>query len=165
MANLKTQHFIPPISHRSGLFIAGGISTFLLSTAILFQYGMGLEPCNLCIWQRWPHLAIIILTLIGLWGFMPRVMLKLILIAGITSVTFGSYHAGIEYGFWSGPLGCAANVTLDANIKTLTEQLLSTPIARCDEVAWSFLGLSMAGWNSLISLDIIIVALISYKNT
>ena len=163
MANPVTQHFFPPISHRLGLIITGGISTFLLGSAIMFQYGIGLEPCDLCIQQRWPHLAIIILSLIGLRGFMPRVMIRLITIAGIVSVAFGSYHAGIEYGFWPGPAGCSANLTLDTNIKILTDQLLAIPLARCDEAVWSFLGLSMAGWNSLISLDIIVVALISNR--
>ncbi|MFZ8991383.1 MAG: disulfide bond formation protein B, partial [Candidatus Puniceispirillaceae bacterium] len=87
-----SDYIIPPISQRLGLYIAGGISTSLLGGAILFQYVGGLAPCSLCIWQRWPHLAVMILAIIGLRGIMPRLMLGLILIAGLISAALGSYH-------------------------------------------------------------------------
>ena len=160
-----TSYFIPHISQRLGFMIAGGISTLLLGGALLLQYVGGLAPCNLCIWQRWPHLAVIIIAFIGLLGVMPRRMLGLIFITGITSASLGSYHAGVEYGFWAGPTGCTANLALNSDIKALTKQLLATPLVRCDEVTWSLLGLSMAGWNALISLDIIAAALISLKRS
>ena len=163
MANQMTPTFFSLIDQRLGLIIAGGISTTLLGSALLFQYVGGLAPCSLCIWQRWPHLAVIVMAFIGLRGIMPRGMLWLTFIAGSISAGLGSYHAGIEYGFWAGPAGCSANLALDGDIKTLTQQLLITPLARCDEAPWSFFGLSMAGWNALISLDIIAVALISLR--
>ena len=163
MANQMTPIFFPLIDQRLGLIIAGGISTTLLGSALLFQYVGGLAPCSLCIWQRWPHLAIIVMASIGLRGIMPRGMLWLIVIAGSISSGLGGYHAGIEYGFWAGPAGCTANLALDGDIKTLTQQLLVTPLVRCDEAPWSLFGLSMAGWNALISLDIIAVALISLR--
>ena len=163
MANQMTPTFIPLIGQRLGLIIAGGISTTLLVSALLFQYVGGLAPCSLCIWQRWPHLAVIVVAFIGLRGIMPRGMLWLTFIAGSISAGLGGYHAGIEYGFWTGPAGCTANLALDGDIKTLTQQLLITPLERCDEAPWSFFGLSMAGWNALISLDIIAVALISLR--
>ena len=128
MANQMTPTFIPLIGLRLGLIIAGGISTTLLGSALLFQYVGGLAPCSLCIWQRWPHLAVIVAAFIGLRGIMPRCMLWLTFIAGVTSVGLGGYHAGIEYGFWVGPAGCTANLTLDGDIKTLTQQLLITPL-------------------------------------
>ncbi len=164
MANQMTPTFIPPIDQRLGLIIAGGISTALLVGALLFQYVGGLAPCSLCIWQRWPHLAVIVVTFIGLCGVMPRGMLWLTFIAGSISVGLGGYHAGIEYGFWAGPAGCTANLNLDSDVKVLTQQLLMTPLVRCDEVPWSLFGLSMAGWNALISLDIIAVAFISLRS-
>ena len=163
MANQLTPTFIPPIGQRLGLIIAGGISTTLLGGALLFQYIGGLAPCNLCVWQRWPHLAVIAVVVIGLRGVMPRCMLWLAFIAGSVSVGLGGYHAGIEYGFWAGPAGCTANLAFDGDIKTLTQQLLNTPLVRCDEVPWSLFGLSMAGWNTLISLDIIAASLISLR--
>ena len=158
-----TDYIIPPIGQRLGLMIAGGISAALLGGALLFEYVGGLAPCSLCIWQRWPHLAVIILAVIGLRGIMPRQMLGLILLAGLISAALGSYHAGIEWGFWAGPSGCTANLALNGDITTMTQQLLDTPLVRCDDVAWSLFGLSMAGWNALISLDIIAAALISLR--
>ena len=154
---------IPLIGYRLGLVIAGGISTSLLGGALLFQYVGGLAPCSLCIWQRWPHLAVMILVFVGLRGLMPRLMLQLILISGVISAALGSYHTGIEWGFWAGPSGCTANLTLNGEISAMTQLLLETPLVRCDDVAWSLFGLSMAGWNSLISLDIIAAALISLR--
>jgi disulfide bond formation protein DsbB len=163
MANLIKTTFIPLIGQRLGLRIAGGISATLLGGAMLFQYVGGLAPCSLCIWQRWPHLAVIVAAFIGLRGIMPRSMLWLTFIAGSVSVILGGYHAGIEYRFWAGPTGCSANLLPDGDIKALTQQLLNTPLVRCDEAPWSFFGLSMAGWNALISLDIVAVALISLR--
>ncbi len=163
MVNKIKPTFIPPISQRLGLSIAGGISTTLLGGALLFEYVGGLAPCSLCIWQRWPHLAVMVAAFIGLRGVMPRGMLWLTFIAGSISVGLGGYHAGIEYGLWAGPTGCSANLLYDGDIKALTQQLLDTPLVRCDEVQWSLFGLSMAGWNALISLDIIAAALISVR--
>lgn len=163
MADQMTSTFIPYVGHRLGLVIAGGISTALLVGALLLQHIGGFEPCDLCIWQRWPHLAVIILAFIGLRGVVPRGMLWLILITGVISVGLGGYHAGIEYGFWAGPNACTTNLAIDGDIKALTQQLLSIPLTRCDEVAWSLFGLSMASWNALISLDIVAVALISLR--
>ncbi len=157
--------FIPHISQRSGLTIAGAISTALLCGALLFEFVGGYAPCELCIWQRWPHLAIIVAAFIGLRGIMPRSMLWLTFIAGSISVGLGGYHAGVEYGFWAGPTSCSTILIPDGDIKALTQKLLVTPIARCDEVPWSLFGLSMAGWNALISLDIIAAALISLRRS
>ena len=163
MADPIDRYIIPPITRQTGLLIAGLISTALLGGALLFQYLGGLAPCSLCIWQRWPHLAVMILALAGLRGIQPRLMLMLICLAGIISAGLGAYHAGVEWRLWSGPTGCTASLALDGNIAVITDQLLATPLVRCDEVAWSLFGLSMAGWNALISLDIVAIALISLR--
>ena len=92
---------------------------------------------------------------------MPRLVLTGIAITAAISVVLAAYHAGVEWGFWAGPGGCTANLDTGGDLASLTDSLLATPIVRCDEVAWSFLGLSMAGWNSLFSLDICLIALIS----
>jgi disulfide bond formation protein DsbB len=163
MADPIDRYIIPPITRQTGLLIAGLISTAILGGALLFQYLGGLAPCSLCIWQRWPHLAVMILALAGLRGIQPRLMLMLICLAGIISAGLGAYHAGVEWRLWSGPTGCTASLALDGNIAVITDQLLATPLVRCDEVAWSLFGLSMAGWNALISLDIVAIALISLR--
>jgi disulfide bond formation protein DsbB len=92
---------------------------------------------------------------------MPRLVLTGIAITAAVSVVLAAYHAGVEWRFWAGPGGCTANLDTGGDLASLTDSLLATPIVRCDEVAWSFLGLSMAGWNSLFSLDIWLIALIS----
>ena len=118
-------------------------------------------PCNLCLWQRWPHIIIVLIAVIALFVRMPRVVLTTIAITAATSVILATYHAGVEWKLWSGPNGCTASLNNSDDLTTLTDSLLSTPVVRCDEVAWSFLGLSMAGWNSLFSLDICLIALMS----
>jgi disulfide bond formation protein DsbB len=127
----------------------------------LFQYVGGLAPCSLCLWQRWPHIIIILLAVCAPLLRMPRLVLTGIAITAAVSVVLAAYHAGVEWRFWAGPGGCTANLDTGGDLASLTDSLLATPIVRCDEVAWSFLGLSMAGWNSLFSLDIWLIALIS----
>ena len=121
-------------------------------------------PCSLCLWQRWPHIIIVLLALIALFVRMPRFVLSIIAITAATSVILASYHAGVEWQLWSGPSGCTASLINSSDLTSLTDSLLAAPVVRCDEVAWSFMGLSMAGWNSLFSLDICLIALISLQN-
>jgi disulfide bond formation protein DsbB len=163
MVNPINSYIIPPISKQTGLLITGLISTALLGGALLFQYVGGFMPCEMCIWQRWPHLIVMICALTGLLNIRPQMMLWLIFLAGITSAGLGGYHAGVEWKFWAGPSGCTASLGLGDDISQITDQLLATPLVRCDAVVWSLFGLSMAGWNALISLDIVAVALISLR--
>ena len=76
-------YIIPPIGHKTGLMIAGLLSTGLLGGALLFQYVGGLAPCSLCIWQRWPHFVVMVLAVIGLRDVKPAVVLWLIALTGI----------------------------------------------------------------------------------
>ena len=156
----KIKQFLPPISACQGILMCGGISASLYAGALWFQYVGGLMPCSLCLWQRWPHIIIVLLAVIALFVRMPRLVLTAIAITAATSVILAAYHAGVEWQLWSGPGGCTASLTNSGDLTSLTESLLATPVVRCDEVAWSFLGLSMAGWNSLFSLDICLIALI-----
>ena len=156
----KIKPFLPPITTGQGIFICGAISASLYAGALWFQYIGGLMPCSLCLWQRWPHIIIVLLAVIALFVRMPRLVLTVIAIAAATSVVLAGYHAGVEWQLWSGPGGCTASLTNSGDMTSLTDSLLATPVVRCDEVAWSFMGLSMAGWNSLFSLDICLIALI-----
>ena len=156
----KVKQYLPPISGGWGILLCGGISASLYAGALWFQYVGGLMPCSLCLWQRWPHIIIVLLAVIALFARMPRLVLLAIAITAAISVILAAYHAGVEWQLWSGPGGCTAILTNSDDLTSLTNSLLSTPVVRCDEVAWSFLGLSMAGWNSLFSLDICMIALI-----
>ena len=146
------------------------ISLLSLSTAFYFEYFLNLAPCNLCLWQRWPHALIVIFafpTIITNRFKSFACLLSLIFI--ITSALLAGYHTGIEAKYWPGPQSCSGI----KNIQTLSSeaflsQILKTPIIQCDKIAWSFLKLSMAGWNFLISISLIplwlYVTLTTFRN-
>ncbi len=122
----------------------------LLGGALAFQYVGGLPPCEMCYWQRWPHAAAIILAgasfLSPATGSRSRMLTLLAALAIAASGAIGVFHAGVELGWWQGLTNCTAGgaLTLD--------DLLSVPLVRCDQVQWSLLGISMAGWNAILSL-------------
>jgi disulfide bond formation protein DsbB len=122
----------------------------LLGGALFSQYVGGLYPCEMCYWQRWPHGAAILLALgavaspIGAPRTRPLVLLAALAIAA--SGAIGVFHAGVELGYWEGVTQCTAN-----GAKSL-QDILSTPLVRCDQVQWSMFGISMAGWNAIVSL-------------
>ena len=142
-----------------GLGFTGAISASLLGGAFAFEYLGGLMPCTMCIWQRWPHAIIIVAALVGLRGITPVAMMGLIAIMAAISIGLGGFHAGVEWQLWQGPSGCSAALQSNMAVTDLVDQLLATPVIRCDEVAWSFLGISMAVWNAIFSLDMLLIAL------
>jgi disulfide bond formation protein DsbB len=122
----------------------------LLGGALFSQYVGGLYPCEMCYWQRWPHGAAILLAL-GAFAARARpswsrALVLLAAFAIAVSGAIGVYHAGVELGYWEGVTLCTAS-----GAKSL-QDILSTPLVRCDQVQWEFLGISMAGWNAIISL-------------
>ena len=135
--------------HISLLAIAG--SAALLAAALAFQYLGGLAPCELCNWQRWPHSAAIIL---GLAYVLQGNRLFGILAAA--SLFAGSgialFHVGVEQQWWAGLNACSGTDLGNMTGRQLLDMTVTDNIVRCDEVAWSLLGLSMAAWNGLISL-------------
>ena len=150
------------LAPRNGLVICALISATLLVGAFLFEHVGGMTPCSLCIWQRWAHLSVIATAASGLLFIPPRAALLLTIAAALTSFGVAGYHAGVEWQLLEGPAGCSASLTAGASAADLVDQLLATPVVRCDDVPWSLFGLSMAAWNSLVSLDISAVALLSF---
>ena len=131
-------------------FIAILGSVLLLLGALAFQYLGGLPPCKLCYWQRYPHMLAIIngdifyYTSIGTIVVIPAV-------AAFSSAGVGAYHFGIEKEFWPGPNTCSSGIINNISTDALIEQIMSAPLTKCDEVLWSFLNISMAGWNTIFS--------------
>ena len=127
-------------------------SAALLIAALGFQ-ALGYAPCELCILQRWPHLAAVITGLL-IWrlGF-SRWLALLGMIAALTATGLAIYHAGVEMKLWLGPQHCSGGVSGLAQMSTqdLMTALEAAPVVRCDEIAWSLFGISMAGWNAIIS--------------
>ena len=150
------------LAPRNGLVICALASATLLVGAFLFEHVGGMAPCSQCIWLRWAHLGVIAAAASGLLLIPPRAALLLTLAAALTSFGVAGYHAGVEWQLWAGPSGCTASLAAGASAADLVDQLLATPVVRCDDVPWSLFGLSMAGWNVLFSLDISAVALVSF---
>ncbi|MGE0652600.1 MAG: disulfide bond formation protein B, partial [Alphaproteobacteria bacterium] len=125
----------------------------ILGTALASQYLGGLQPCELCLWQRYPYAVVIGLSGIGfgLAGVpgMPRGVLAgiaaLIALALAADAAIAVFHVGVEQHWWQGAAGCTGETGGARTAADLARQLKATPVVRCDEVAWSFLGISMAG--------------------
>jgi disulfide bond formation protein DsbB len=135
------------------------IAAATIAGAWFFQLVLDIQPCPLCLEQRYAYYAIIPLSaLIALtaWKGGPRGVLilglTLLLIAGVGNAVFGAYHAGVEWGFWKGPTDCTGPLVDFGKAGNLLDQLDKVKVVRCDEVQWRFLGLSLAGYNALISL-------------
>ena len=95
------------ISFRQALLFSGLISFSILASAISFEFFFDLAPCKVCIWQRWPHVIIIAIMILGLSILNKTWILLLISLSAIVTGIIGFYHTGIEQGWWSGPLGCS----------------------------------------------------------
>ncbi len=128
----------------------------LLLGALFFQYVMGLPPCPLCHWQRWPHIAVVVLAAAGLVvgpGSLRPWLLGLIGAALVATAAIAIFHAGVEQKWWAGLAVCeGAGDDTAVGIGDLTKNLDRRPAPRCDQISWSLLGLSMAAWNAIISL-------------
>ena len=126
-------------------------SVILLLGAFAFQYIGGYPPCKLCYWQRYPHIIAIFFGVIYLYTSMENIT-YISSGSSFLSAAFGAYHFGIEQGFWLGPNTCSSGDVSNLSTDALIEQIMSAPITKCDEVVWSFLSISMAGWNTIFSV-------------
>jgi disulfide bond formation protein DsbB len=122
----------------------------LLGGALGSQYVGGLHPCEMCYWQRWPHGAAILLAALAFTASASSArgrLLTLLAAAAIAlSGAIGVYHAGVEVGIFEGITTCSTTRGM-----TL-QDIVSAPLVRCDQVQWSLFGISMAGWNAILSL-------------
>ena len=115
----------------------------------------GLVPCEMCWWQRYPHMAAVALAALAFAG--PRDSRRSRLLTGLAAVAIavsgliGVYHAGVELKIFEGMTTCTS-FAAGASKEDLLKSILKAPLVRCDQVQWSFLGISMAGWNAIISL-------------
>ena len=140
------------ISARQLAILAGAGSAALLITALIFQ-SVGYVPCELCILQRWPHLAAAVIGGLVWYLGWRRWLAALGLLAALCATGFAIYHAGVELKLWAGPQHCSGGVAGMAAMSTqdLLTALEAAPVVRCDQIAWSLFGISMAGWNAICS--------------
>ena len=129
------------------------LSSFMLLSAFYLEYFQGALPCDLCITQRWFHAIIISYCLLSIFILDKFLNAKTFILIGLAfawlaSSVAGLYHYGIEMNYWKGPDDCSSNI--DFSKDTLTFLLNKSPI-KCDEVMFKILGLSLSGWNALLS--------------
>lgn len=143
------------LNARTLALLAAAGSLALLGGAFVFQ-ALGYAPCKLCLWQRWPHaVAIGVGALVVLTGW--RGLAWAGALAALTTAALGFYHSGIERGIFAGPDSCTSSGVSGLSPDELMSQILNAPLVRCDEVAWSLLGLSMASWNGILSLVVAVL--------
>ncbi|MFL6721242.1 MAG: disulfide bond formation protein B, partial [Sphingomonas sp.] len=127
----------------------------LLGGALGSQYIGGLHPCEMCYWQRWPHAAAILLAALAFTApaqsGRSRTLTLVAALAIAVSGAIGVYHAGVEAKIFQGFTQCTA-LAKSASTADLLKQITHAPLVRCDEVQFRFLGVSMAGWNAILSL-------------
>jgi disulfide bond formation protein DsbB len=112
----------------------------------------GLYPCEMCWWQRWPHLAAIALAIVAFTarrGAFAQLFVVLAAIAIAVSGAIGAFHAGVEYGWWPGITACTSHFQAGGD---MFDQIMAAPLIRCDVAPWTLFGISLAGFNAILSL-------------
>ena len=150
------------IASNPALMAALAITLVALATlagAWFFQLVLDIRPCPLCLEQRYAYyLALPLAAFVAFFAARgaPRQLVMagfvILLIAALANAWLGGYHAGVEWQFWPGPTDCSGPLVDFGKAGNLLEQLDKVKVVRCDEVQWRFLGLSLAGYNVLISL-------------
>jgi disulfide bond formation protein DsbB len=144
---LAPARLLPLIVFVASFAVVGG--------ALLFQHVGGIQPCELCLYQRWPYYGVIAATLIAMIAGDRRAttaVLGLAALAFLAGAALAFYHVGVEHHWFAGPSACSGAPITGGSVADLKAQLLARPPVRCDEVAWSLFGVSLAGWNLLASL-------------
>ena len=144
------------------------IAAASITGAFIFE-ALGYAPCELCLKERIPYYAAIpiaVLTLFfaarGSKTLMRAAFMVLALIFALSAV-FGAYHAGVEWGFWAGPTECTGALDRAASVSDFLKQLETVKVVRCDSAALRILGLSLAGWNAVISAGLAALAALSLR--
>lgn len=143
-------------------WLTAALGVVVLGTVLASQYLGGLQPCELCLYQRWPWgvaialgvLAVVIRparrVLVGLAGLV-------ILLGGLLA----AYHAGVEYGWFPGFTSCTSAISAGSSVADLRNQLLNAPVVRCDVPGFVLFGISMAGYNAILSVIAGLVLLVA----
>ena len=136
--------------------LAIGVPALLLAGAYISEYGFHLFPCEMCWWQRYAHMAAVVVAALAFTGpAASRRSMALTIAAALAiavSGVIGVYHAGVEAKIFEGVTTCTA-LSKSASTADLLKQITHAPLIRCDQVQFRFLGISMAGWNAIISLS------------
>ncbi|MDF0496943.1 disulfide bond formation protein B [Bradyrhizobium yuanmingense] len=148
------------------------IGAATIAGAWFFQLVLEIQPCPLCLEQRYAYYLAIplgVLTALAARSGAPRPLLlaglAILTLATLANAGLGAYHSGVEWGFWKGPTDCSGPVVNLGSAADLLSKLDTVKVVRCDEVQWRFLGLSLAGYNVLISLVMAAIAAWGFVRT
>jgi disulfide bond formation protein DsbB len=135
-------------------------SVAVVGSALLFQYVGGLQPCELCLAERWPYYGAIVIAAIALAADRRRALsgIGLLALIFLASAGLAAYHVGVEQQWIEGPIACTGGTSGAKSTEELMKFLQNQQPVRCDEVQWSLLGLSLAGWNVVTSLGLLALA-------
>ncbi|RYE03008.1 MAG: disulfide bond formation protein B [Sphingomonadales bacterium] len=139
---------------RTAQLIALFLPLALIAGALGSQFFGGLVPCEMCHWQRWPHYAAIIVAAVSFAvPHRPTRMLFILFAAVLIALSggIGAFHAGVEYHWWLGITPCSTDVAQGDPMKILMEQI-GKPLIRCDAAQWQLFGISLAGFNAILSI-------------
>ncbi|MBB4373089.1 disulfide bond formation protein DsbB [Bradyrhizobium sp. cir1] len=168
---------IPAFKPAASPALAASLAVTLIAAATIagawfFQLVLEILPCPLCLEQRYAYyLAIPLgaLTALAARAGAPRPLLlaglAILALATLANAGLGTYHSGVEWGFWKGPTDCSGPVVNLGSAADLLSKLDTVKVVRCDEVQWRFLGLSLAGYNVLISLLMAAIAAWGFVRT
>jgi disulfide bond formation protein DsbB len=153
-------------AHRFTILVIFVIAGATILAALFSEYVLGMQPCLLCLYQRWPYyvalpIAALLIALAAGEGVLRAGLALLGLIFAASAVLAG-YHVGVELGLFLGPTGCGgAAAPTAASMDDFMRQLETVRVISCTEPAWVFLGVSMAGWNAVVSALIAVLAFAS----
>lgn len=164
--------FPAPLRPAPAIVFAGFLvaSAAALAAVFVMQFGFGLAPCVLCIWQRVPHAAAILFAGIGIGTARSAARMRdpgrampwralmalavLLLLTYLAGSGLAAFHVGVEQHWWAGTEACTGGAGAGLSTDQLQAQLLGTAPARCDQIAWSLFGISLAGYNFILSVGL-----------
>ncbi|HET6160798.1 MAG TPA: disulfide bond formation protein B [Dongiaceae bacterium] len=141
-------------------WLATGGAIAALCIAWIAQYGFGLAPCALCYWQRYGYWAAIALGIVAI--LQPArtarrgVVLWLLALAFLVTAGIALFHVGVEQKWWQGLSTCTGGTTAGMSPEEVEQAIMNAPIVRCDEPAWTMFGISMAGYNLVYALALMV---------
>lgn len=151
------------IKRATYVILAAGGSAALVLGAWGFQHIGGLSPCAMCIWQRYPHAAAVVIGALALMLPNLRPLPLAGALAALITAGIGLFHAGVEQGWWEGPSTCTSGDIGGLSAEELMNQIMAAPLVRCDEIPWDMFGLSMAGWNAALSAVLVLLWLAAWR--
>ena len=142
-------------------------SIAIVGGALLSQYVGGLQPCELCLYQRWPYYTVIIVSALALAAGRRDVTVAvtgIAVLAFVVGAGLAFYHVGVEQHWFAGPSACTGVSAGGGGVDDFRARLLAQQPVRCDEPQWALFGVSLAGWNLLASVALVVFCLLALRS-